>query len=116
MVQNNVGINSTGKTTYRTVMFPCTACGLCCQNISGIEELKGYDIGNGVCRYFNSKEKKCTIYENRPEICSVDKMFEKLYYKEFTQKIFYQANAKVCNQLQEEYGLDKSYRINIEEI
>jgi len=94
-------------------MFPCTSCGLCCQNISGVEELKEYDLGNGICKYFNPQHKICTIYETRPNICRVDKMFEIKYKKYFTLKDFYRENAKVCNTLQELYKLNTSFRIKI---
>ncbi len=90
-------------------MFPCTSCGLCCQNISGIEELKDYDLGNGVCKHFNFDNYQCNIYENSPDICRVDRMFELVYNKEFTKMEFYIGNAKVCNYLQEKYNLDKSF-------
>jgi Fe-S-cluster containining protein len=96
-------------------MFPCTQCGLCCQNISQIKELKDYDLGNGVCKYFDYVNNSCKIYENRPNICQIDKMFDIEYHKYFTKKEFYIKNAKVCNYLQEKANMDLSYRIKIEE-
>ena len=96
-------------------MFPCTSCGLCCQNILNIEELKAYDLGNGTCKYFDHISSECIIYEDRPNICRVDKMFDLVYNKEFTQKEFYIGNARVCNHLQEEYKIDKSFRVKIGE-
>jgi len=96
-------------------MFPCTSCGLCCQNISNIKELERYDLGNGVCKYSDTISNLCTIYENRPDICRVDKMFDLVYSKEFTQEEFYIGNAKVCNDLQEQYKMDKSFRVKIGE-
>jgi len=93
--------------------FPCTACGLCCQNISKIEELKDYDLGNGTCMYFDVLTNGCQIYETRPDICSLDKMFQLEYKKYFNKETFYMENAKVCNALQEEYGLDRHFKINI---
>lgn len=96
-------------------MFPCTSCGLCCQNISNIAELKSYDLGNGTCKYFDKVNNLCTIYENRPDICRVDKMFNLVYSNEFTQEEFYIGNAKVCNELQEKYKMDKSFRVKIGE-
>ncbi len=92
-------------------MFPCTSCGLCCQNIAGIGDLRDYDIGNGVCKHFNSITHSCDIYDDRPDICKIDKMFEIEYSKYFTKKEFYIENAKVCNTLQDQYKLDKSFRI-----
>ena len=97
------------------MIFPCTKCGLCCQNISSIPELKDYDLGTGICKYFDSITNGCEIYENRPLICRVDKMFDLKYYKFFSKDEFYILNAKVCNELQEKYNLDKKYKINIGE-
>jgi Fe-S-cluster containining protein len=96
-------------------MFPCTQCGLCCQNISQIKELKDYDLGNGVCKYFDYANNSCKIYENRPNICQIDKMFDIEYHKNFTKKEFYIENAKVCNYLQKIANIDLSYRIKLEE-
>jgi Fe-S-cluster containining protein len=93
--------------------FPCTGCGLCCQNISEIEELKEFDLGNGVCRYYNQLTKECSIYQDRPLVCRVDKMYSKNYSKEYSKEEFYQLNAKICNYLQDMAGLDLSYRVNL---
>ena len=95
-------------------MFPCTSCGLCCQNISNIKELKEFDLGNGVCKYFNHIDNSCKIYQDRPDICQVDKMFDIKYHKYFTKEEFYIENAKVCNNLQDKYKMDKSFIIKIE--
>ena len=96
-------------------MFPCTGCGLCCQNISTVEELKEFDLGNGICKYFDTKTSNCLIYENRPNICKVEKMFDLKYHKFFTKREFYLKNSEVCSQLQEIYSLDKSYKVIIGE-
>ena len=95
------------------MMFPCTGCGLCCQNISKVEELKNFDLGNGTCIYFDSANNGCKIYDDRPNICKVDEMFKIEYSKYFTKKDFYIENAKVCNSLQELHRLDKNLRIKI---
>lgn len=94
-------------------MFPCTNCGLCCQNITTIDELKDFDLGNGTCKYFNSIDNNCKIYDTRPNICRIDKMYTIKYKKNFTKNNFYIENAKVCNKLQEKYQLDKSFRVII---
>jgi len=96
-------------------MFPCTSCGLCCQNISTVEELKAFDLGNGVCKYFDTISNKCKIYEDRPQICRVDKMFDIQYSKYFTKEEFYIENAKVCNSLQEQYKINDSFRVKIKD-
>jgi len=97
-------------------MFPCTKCGLCCQNISNIPELKDFDLGNGICKHFNLITNSCKIYSTRPLICKIDEMYEKKYYEEFTRKNFYILNAKACNSMQEIYKLEEKYRISINEL
>jgi Fe-S-cluster containining protein len=94
-------------------MFPCTSCGLCCQNISEIEELKNFDLGNGTCKHFNHISNECNIYETRPNICRVDKMFDIKYHQSFTKEEFHMVNAQACNALQEQYGIDSDFRIKI---
>lgn len=96
-------------------MFPCTGCGLCCKNISNIVELKDFDLGNGVCKHYDMKQNICKIYETRPDICRVDKMFNIKYNKHFTKMDFYIENAKVCNELQNQYNLNDSFKIKIGE-
>ena len=96
-------------------MFPCTGCGLCCQHIGGVEALKTFDLGNGICKYFDALTKECRIYEERPLECRVDEMYEKVYHTEFSKEVFYNENARICNQLQEHYNLDESFRVKIGE-
>jgi len=94
-------------------MFPCTMCGVCCQHISQIEELKSYDLGNGVCKYFDTDLSICTIYENRPDICRIDRMYTNKYFEMYTKDEFYKLNAEACNRLQEAHNIKTSYRIKI---
>ncbi|BDA06645.1 YkgJ family cysteine cluster protein [Helicobacter pylori] len=67
--------------------FPCTSCGLCCKNITGIVELV---------------------------ICRVDEACKKLY-SHIPLKEFYAKNAEVCNALQEANHMDKSFRVVLKE-
>lgn len=96
-------------------MFPCSSCGLCCQNMGDIPELKSFDLGNGICKHLNVANNSCNIYETRPNICRIDEMYKIKYSKFFTKNEFYMENAKVCNILQEKYKLDDSFRIKIGE-
>jgi len=96
-------------------MFPCTSCGLCCQNISHIEELKTFDLGNGICKHYNETLRTCNIYDDRPQICKVDEMFEIQYSNLFTKEAFYIENAKVCNTLQEQHKINKIFRVEIKD-
>ncbi len=96
-------------------MFPCSSCGACCRSIAQIEELREYDLGNGICKYFDIQNMICKIYEIRPDICRIDLMFEKEYFKYYNEKEFYKLNAEVCNKLQVKFNIDKKYNINLGE-
>ena len=64
--------------------FKCNRCGCCCKNIGYVEEAAHLDRGDGVCKYYSDDKKMCTIYDFRPDICRVDKM-----YKRFKDKMTY---------------------------
>lgn len=74
--------------------FSCDKCGECCRNIGNIEELKEFDLGNGVCRWLNGN--LCKIYHLRPEICSVDRMYDKHYCQIYSKTEYYELNKKGC--------------------
>lgn len=75
---------------------------------------KKLDLGNGVCKYFNTIDNFCTIYKNRPDICRIDRMFENKYQQHFlTKNIFYKENARVCNWLQEKHCINDNFRVKI---
>ena len=85
-------------------LFPCTACGLCCQHIGHIKALKHLD----------SDTLQCSIYEQRPLLCRIDESYKQIYHQQVKSRTdFYKANAKVCNALQEQYGLDKHLRVKL---
>jgi len=69
-------------------MFPCSGCGLCCQKISNIPELKDYDLGNGICKYFDNISLNCKIYDRSQSTVKAVLYPELKYYKEFTKKKF----------------------------
>lgn len=94
-------------------MFPCTSCGICCKNISHIPELNELDLGNGTCKYFDKQNNICLIYETRPDICRVDLMFEKEYFKHFSKDEYFKLNIEACNKLQTMFDVDEKYRIKI---
>lgn len=78
-------------------MFPCKKCGTCCKNIGAIEQLKAFDNGNGVCKWL--VDDLCSIYSSRPDICRVDYMYEKEYYKIYSREEYYLLNLYGCDTL-----------------
>lgn len=90
--------------------FPCTGCGACCKNISGIKELESFDLGNGICKYLDTQSNQCTIYDNRPDICRVEVMFEKVYFKHLDKETFYTLNIESCKILQDKENVEEKLR------
>ena len=57
------------------MIFPCNQCGLCCKHLECIPELKEFDSGNGKCVHLMDNN-LCEIYDTRPDICNVSKMYQ----------------------------------------
>lgn len=94
--------------------FPCTMCGACCKDLdlAYINEGFNHKVINGTCEHL--KDNKCSIYADRPGICSIEKVTEG--YSIEDRLSTYKAMARGCNILQEDSGLDAKYRIDVESI
>ena len=79
------------------IMFDCSMCGECCRHINLIPELTEFDNGSGVCIYLQGN--LCSIYENRPDICNVDVMYEKKFKTKYTKEEFYKVNQDACKEI-----------------
>lgn len=77
--------------------FQCDKCGLCCRNIGRIPQLREYDDGNGACKYLQNN--LCSIYEDRPEICRVDVMYDRYFREQYSKDEFYELNYEGCREL-----------------
>lgn len=80
-------------------MFICTKCGLCCRNIDKIPELADFHTGNGICIHL-SDDNLCNIYTTRPDICSVEKMYESTYKLIMSKAEYEKMNMEGCRFLQ----------------
>ena len=78
--------------------FVCSKCGACCRNIGYVEEAEFLNRGDGICKYLDEKTNLCTIYDFRPEICRVDKMFKR-YKKQMTWDEYIALNYSSCEYL-----------------
>ena len=79
--------------------FKCIQCGLCCKNIDYIKELKEFDLGNGTCKYLDLRTNKCKIYNQRPDICNIEKSYDNHYYKIYTEEEYLKLNYEGCQLL-----------------
>jgi len=81
--------------------FPCHQCGLCCQNVHRSAQTAFLDRGDGTCRHYLAASRQCAIYEQRPDICRVDRQYALNYSQEFTWDEFVEANLRACARLAE---------------
>lgn len=80
--------------------FPCTQCGLCCQNVHLAAETRFLDRGDGTCRHYDASSKGCGIYGERPSICRVDLQYQLHYARQYSWDDFVALNLAVCDTLQ----------------
>jgi len=71
------------------------------------------DRGDGACGNLNENN-QCSIYETRPDICRVDKMYE-IRNPTISRKEYYVENTKTCHKLIDKFKLDESYKIELKE-
>ncbi len=84
--------------------FPCNECGACCKSLKGIESFSELDRGDGVCKHFNDLTKRCSIYNERPLLCNIDKAYVTLFADQMSKEQYYEINIRSCNELQEKQG------------
>ena len=92
--------------------FLCSQCSACCRSIAHLDLPHN---GDGVCLNLDKKTNKCSIYETRPIICQVDKVFENYFKSTMTKKEFFVANTEACHELIDELGFDASFKIDVKE-
>lgn len=76
--------------------FPCNRCGKCCQRVHLADETRFLDRGDGTCRNFVLTTNSCAIYEGRPDICRVDRMYLVRYASQYTWDEFVTLNLQAC--------------------
>lgn len=104
--------------------FNCNACGACCLNAGErvkdarakmgtqyenrvVRELANFPYGfdeTGRCEKLGT-DNKCTIYDSRPLICSVDRVYEKFVNKSMELQEYYDFQNRACRVLQKRFGL-----------
>ena len=78
--------------------FKCDKCGICCKMLTGIPQLAAFDRGDGVCIHL--KDNLCSIYESRPDICNVEKMY--VFFKEqMSEEEYLQLMSDSCKVLKQ---------------
>ncbi|WP_083481842.1 YkgJ family cysteine cluster protein [Vibrio owensii] len=88
--------------------FPCYSCGKCCSNLHLSEETKSLDRGDGFCLYLNLKNKQCSIYDERPDICRVELQYRKNYASNYTWNEFVEINLSICEKLPDRFKMNNT--------
>lgn len=83
------------------VKFNCDCCGLCCRHVGKCDAMKDYDRGDGVCKYLND-ENKCDIYEDRPIICNVQKLYERYFADKMSWDDYLALQYEGCKKIKAE--------------
>jgi Fe-S-cluster containining protein len=74
--------------------------------LKNVPALSKYDKGNGVCRHLKSN--RCEIYEHRPVICNVQRMYDLYFHTMMDERTFIQENLMACLKLADGYPEIKS--------
>ena len=93
--------------------FPCTQCGLCCMRAGTVKDFPYKTDYNGVCEKYDLEKKECTIYEDRPVLCNIDKYYDKYLSANVDRAVWHFQNAQMCNKLINQVGLDKKYLVKL---
>lgn len=54
---------------------------------------------------------KCTVYNKRPDVCSVEKSFKKFAPSGTSKRLYYSINGAACNKMIKANGLDKKFLV-----
>lgn len=106
------------------IKFNCTGCGLCCTRIKRVLDIKDQlpdpeirkllnefpykTRENGWCEKLDPVTMQCTVYETRPDVCRVNRVYERVHAAHLTRKQYYQMDEAACKKLQDEEQLTKA--------
>ena len=82
--------------------FHCDKCGLCCRLLKNVPQLAAFDRGDGVCRYL-ANNNLCEIYDARPDICNVEKMYP-AFASVMSRQEYEKAMVASCARIKEMFG------------
>lgn len=80
--------------------FHCDRCGLCCRMLKQVPQLAAFDRGDGVCKHLSGN--LCAIYETRPDVCNVEKMWP-LFAPVMSREEYDRTNMASCAKIKEAF-------------
>lgn len=114
--------------------YPCTGCGMCCRNVgiavssakrmivegntdSYVDEVAAFPFpvdDQGACVNL-LPDNKCAVYDNRPDICDIEKTWEKHHSPNISKENFFLSTMFVCNKMMMDGGANSNFFITIPE-
>ena len=55
----------------------------------------------------------CQVYDARPTICRVDKMYDQVHSGQFSKQEYYEMTANLCNKWMTEVGLPQEMFVKL---
>ncbi|MDI3183088.1 MULTISPECIES: YkgJ family cysteine cluster protein [Pseudomonas] len=80
--------------------FACSRCLECCRRVHLLPDTAAMDRGDGVCQHLDELNALCRIYDERPDICRIDRQYVLHYQQAMTWESFVRMNEAGCKQLQ----------------
>lgn len=109
--------------------FPCSSCGQCCRVVGFMLSLREhmkpedecyeefisfpYEANEGICSQLQD-DNTCGVFDNRPNLCKSEFMFEKYFSKRLTKNQYHFDLAANCNELIKMGKLPDKYLVKIE--
>lgn len=96
--------------------FQCSQCGSCCRRAGKTGFMP--DRGDGACIYLTD-DNMCSIYEDRPELCNMEKIWIKrnqeldLEKRSITKKDYFIINSEACNDMMIQDEMDSRFHIDL---
>lgn len=80
-----------------------------------VMEVAGFPFSfdsKGACEHLK-EDNSCGVYDQRPDICRVEKVWEK-HHPDLSREQYYRSAAMVCNSMMVQAGVDDRYLIPIQ--
>lgn len=109
---SNVDLAFDSEGNVKIDQFICDKCGLCCKYLIKsvdkdlVKSLLSEDEQS--CKYYNDIKKTCNIYEDRPLICKVDDLYDKVLSEFMTKEDYYTNQYQCCKLLKDKYESDRN--------
>jgi hypothetical protein len=79
--------------------FECKKCGACCRHVGKVKGYKRMAKEDGSCMFLDGN--LCSIYEDRPDVCRSDRMYERYFAGRMSREEFDRATEEACRSVRD---------------